>query len=96
MNNEGFNNFNSQFNMPPQPVPESKGLALASMFTSIGSILLFLLNPLISLLGGITGIVLGSISLGTKKGGKNFAITGIACGGATLLIELFWITYLLR
>ncbi len=94
------NEMQNQYNNPPQysnPQPtKSIGLALASMIVGIVSLLFCLIFTPISILCSIAGVIMGTISLGAKKGGKGMAIAGIACSGAALLFLMFWVSYLFR
>lgn len=65
----------------------STGLAIASMVLGIVSLVFFCV-PYICFLTGIIGIILGAISLGTKKGGKGMAIAGLVCSAVSMAIYL--------
>lgn len=61
-------------NVQQQP----KGLAIASMVLGIVSLVLFCIWW-ISIPAGVIGLILGGVSLATKKGGKGMAIAGLVC-----------------
>ena len=67
-------NMQNNTNMPQ----ESKGLAIASMVLGIVS-LVFFCFPYLCIPCGIVGLILGGISIATKKGGKCMAIAGLVC-----------------
>ena len=66
-----------QNNNTTQPT-KSSGLAIASMVLGIVSLVLFCI-PYVCFPAGIVGIILGGVSLGTKKGGRGMAIAGLVC-----------------
>lgn len=67
-------NMQNNTNMPQG----SKGLSIASMVLGIVS-LVFCCIPYLSIPCSIVGIILGGVSLATKKGGKGMAIAGLVC-----------------
>ena len=67
-------NMQNNTNMPQ----ESKGLAIAYMVLGIVS-LVFFCFPYLCIPCGIVGLILGGISIATKKGGKGMAIAGLVC-----------------
>lgn len=60
------------------PQNESKGLAIASMVLGIVALVLFCI-PYVCIPAGIIAIILGGVSIATKKGGKGMAIAGLVC-----------------
>lgn len=68
---------NMQNNVPN--AGQSKGLAIASMVLGIISVVLFCI-PYIGIPCGVIALILGGVSLATKKGGKGMAIAGLVCG----------------
>lgn len=60
------------------PQNQPKGLAIASMVLGIVAIVLFCI-PYVCIPAGIVAIILGGVSLATKKGGKGMAIAGLVC-----------------
>lgn len=67
---------NTQNNIPnSQP---SKGLSIASMVLGIISLVLFCI-PYLCIPCGLIGLILGGVSLATKKDGKGMAIAGLVC-----------------
>lgn len=95
-NNETQNAYNNPPNPGPSQPSQNIGLALASLITGVIALLFCRVFTPITMLCSIPGIVLGSISLGTKKGGKGMAIAGIACGGISLLFLLIYFSMLFR
>lgn len=71
-------------NMQPS---SSTGLAVASMVLGIISLVLFCI-PYICFPTGIIGIILGAVSLGSKKGGKGMAIAGLVCSAVSMTIYI--------
>lgn len=69
---------------------DSKGLSIASMVLGIVSLVLFCIW-FISIPAGVIGLILGGVSLATKKGGKGMAIAGLVCSlvGVSLYIIVF-------
>ena len=61
---------NMNSNVPQQ---ESKGFSIASMVLGIVSLVL------VCIPAGIVAIILGGVSLATKKGGRGMAIAGLVC-----------------
>lgn len=61
---------------------ESKGLAIASMVLGILSLLICWVGWIL----GVIGLILASVSLGTHKGGKGMAITGLV----TSILGVLW------
>jgi Domain of unknown function (DUF4190) len=82
--------------LPPQPAQGPNGLAIASMVTGIVSLVLFCCTVL-SVPTGITGVVLGVVSLNqiSRSGqpNKGMAVAGIACGAAALLVQAAWLIF---
>lgn len=77
--------------------PQSgKGLSLASLITGIVGLLFFLFLTPVTILCGITGSVLGAISLGAHKEGKGMAIAGLACSLFSLLLIAIWTVIVFR
>lgn len=67
------------------PQTESKGLSIASMVLGIIALVLFCI-PFICFPCGIISVILGGVSLATKKGGKGMAIAGLVCSLVAILI----------
>ena len=93
------NNTTSQFNSSPQPQyvyvtqgpqqpKKSIGLAVASMVLGIVSVVFCCCFVYISIPCGIVGLILGAISVATKKGGKGMAIAGIVCSIVSLAVAI--------
>lgn len=74
-------------NMPQQ---ENKGLAIASMVTGIIGLVLFCV-PVVNLILGLLGVVLGGVSLSKKQAGKGMAIAGLVCGLLALLWGIYYV-----
>ncbi len=96
---DNSNNNTSQFNTSPQPQyvyvtqgpqqpKKSIGLAVASMVLGIVSIVFSCCFVYISIPCGIVGLILGAISIATKKGGKGMAIAGIVCSIVSLAVTI--------
>lgn len=71
-----------QNNMPQQG---GKGLAIASMVLGIIAVVLFCF-AYVSIPCGIIAIILGGISIATKKPGKGMAVAGLVCGLLGIII----------
>jgi hypothetical protein len=78
------------FQVPP---PETNGLAIGSLITSIAGVVLGIPLTLLCYLGlliPIVGIVLGAMALNqikrTNQHGRGFAIAGIAVGAITVVL----------
>lgn len=84
-----FSNSQTNENTYTQPTEEkpSIALAVASMVVGILSILCCCCGWFGAVLS-ITAIVLGAISIATKKGGFGMAVAGISCGGVALLLMI--------
>ena len=98
-NNENSSSTNQQ-NFNPQPMPQyvyvtqqqnspkkSIGLAVASMVLGIVAVV-FSCIIYISIPCGIVGLILGAVSLATKKGGKGMAIAGIVCSIVAIAVVI--------
>jgi serine/threonine protein kinase len=76
---------------------EAPGMSLASMIVGICAatlpVILCYIGAVPGAICGIVAIVLGVI--GRKRGGASFALTGIICGSAGLLISLGWMLFFL-
>lgn len=63
---------------------QSSGLAIASLILSVAGLMTGFIY--IGILLALIGLILGIVSLASRKGGKALAITGISIGGFCLLI----------
>lgn len=72
------------------PQQGGKGLAIASMVLGIVALVLFCF-VYVSIPCGIVAIILGGVSLATKKPGKGMAIAGLVC--AILSVAIYVILY---
>jgi uncharacterized protein DUF4190 len=86
----GYGSLYDPFHVPP---PESNGLAIGSLITSIAGVVLGIPLTLFCYLGlliPIVGIVLGAMALKqiqrTNQHGRGFAIAGIAVGAITVVL----------
>lgn len=76
-----------------QPISQkTNGMAIASMSTGIGSIVLCFCCPLLPILAGGTGLALGLVSMKQIKqrgdGGKGMAIAGIATSAVGIVLGI--------
>lgn len=74
---------NMQNNIPGGS--QSKGLAIASMVLGIIA-LVFFCFVYVSIPCGIIALILGGVSIATKKPGKGMAIAGLVCGILAIVI----------
>ena len=75
------------------PQKQSKGLAIASMVLGIVSLVLFCF-AYISIPAGIVGVILGGVSLATKKAGKGMAIAGVVCSIIGIALYVIFVVIL--
>lgn len=74
----------------PSPVPQGKGMAIASMVLGIVAVL-FSFIPVVNLLSfllGIAAVVFGIIALKKNSASKGMSITGIITGAVSLFIAM--------
>lgn len=80
-------------NMNNSMPQQSKGLSIASMVLGIVSLVLFCIWW-ISIPAGIIGLILGGVSLATKKGGKGMAIAGLVCSLVGIALYVIFVVVL--
>lgn len=70
------------------PPKKSIGLAVASMVLGIVAVVFSCCFIYVSIPCGIVGLILGAVSLATKKGGKGMAIAGIVCSIVSIAVVI--------
>ncbi len=69
----------------PEPQKERVGFAVASMVCGIVSLVFSCCIPWVTFILALVGVILGGVSIATKKGGKGMAIAGLVCSIVALV-----------